>query len=409
PRHGPARRAERGGRGHRRTPRPAPHPRRRPGGSFRASPRRARGCPSMARGGPAGGGPAAPGGDGQSTGLRPRRHGVPARGVPWGPSSLPAHRGGTRTLTAQVRQRRRVRGRRRSCGAGAVVGPRRQRGRRAPGGPRYAGPPVPVGPVGRRVPGTDGSWAPGPARGGPPDTPPHPPSTQTAPPRTLRCRRHGRRARRAQCSAGPGRRCPPRDRTPTALPAPGSHPVSRCPPRDRPLSLCVVVYPSPPGPQSDTHTPPPSNPPISAGHPRQPLTSLPRPPPRARWVAPPPPNCLKPAGGGGAWLAATSTAFAGGRRPAEPSAQPSAGGPGRLPRRVGTRTLWVTSSMASSGSRSAWAGLSRFGPTQTARLLQPILLVAAWWPMCWRRDSSRFRRRRLAAGNFSATLGEQEH
>ena len=130
---------------------------------------------------------------------------------------------------------------------------------------------------------------------------------------------------------------------------------------------------------------------------------------QAAFPTPAPCSCPEPVAVGLLLQAATPTAFAGGRRPAEPSAQPSAGGPGRLPRQVGTCTLWVTSSMASSGSRSAWAGLSRFGPTQTARLLQPILLVAAWWPMCWRRDSSRFRRRRLAAGNFSATLGEQEH
>ena len=52
--------------------------------------------------------------------------------------------------------------------------------------------------------------------------------------------------------------------------------------------------------------------------------------------------------------------------------------------------------------------LSRFGPTQMARLLQLILLVDALWPICWRRDSSRSRRRRLAAGNLLATLREQE-
>ena len=38
-----------------------------------------------------------------------------------------------------------------------------------------------------------------------------------------------------------------------------------------------------------------------------------------------------------------------------------------------------------------------------------ILLLAACWPMCWRRDSSRFRRTRFAAGNLPATLREQEH
>lgn len=73
------------------------------------------------------------------------------------------------------------------------------------------------------------------------------------------------------------------------------------------------------------------------------------------------------------------------------------------------RTFPVASSVASSGSRSSLAGLSRFGPTQMARLLQLILLVDALWPICWRRDSSRCRRRRFAAGNLPATLREQEH
>ena len=64
--------------------------------------------------------------------------------------------------------------------------------------------------------------------------------------------------------------------------------------------------------------------------------------------------------------------------------------------------------MASNESRSSLPALSRFGPTQMARLLQLILLVDALWPICWRRDSSRSRRRRLAAGNLLATLREQE-
>jgi len=65
--------------------------------------------------------------------------------------------------------------------------------------------------------------------------------------------------------------------------------------------------------------------------------------------------------------------------------------------------------MASSGSSSSLGGLSRFGPTQMARLLTLILLLAACWPMCRRRDSSRLRSTRFAADNLPATLREQEH
>lgn len=46
---------------------------------------------------------------------------------------------------------------------------------------------------------------------------------------------------------------------------------------------------------------------------------------------------------------------------------------------------------------------------QMAKLLWLILLVDLLWPVCWRRDSSHSRRRRLAAGNFSVILGEEEH
>ena len=49
------------------------------------------------------------------------------------------------------------------------------------------------------------------------------------------------------------------------------------------------------------------------------------------------------------------------------------------------------------------------GPRQTARLLEVILLVEALWPIRWSSESSRWRRRRLAAGNFWATLREEEH
>jgi len=43
-----------------------------------------------------------------------------------------------------------------------------------------------------------------------------------------------------------------------------------------------------------------------------------------------------------------------------------------------------------------------------ARLVQLIVLVAALWPLCQRRDRSCFRRRTLAAGSFLATLREQQ-
>lgn len=46
---------------------------------------------------------------------------------------------------------------------------------------------------------------------------------------------------------------------------------------------------------------------------------------------------------------------------------------------------------------------------QMAKLLWLILLVDLLWPVCWGRDSSHSRRRRLAAGNFSVILGEEEH
>ena len=65
--------------------------------------------------------------------------------------------------------------------------------------------------------------------------------------------------------------------------------------------------------------------------------------------------------------------------------------------------------MAGSGSRSSLGGLRRLGPRQMARLLEVILLVEALRPICWSSESSCLRRRRLAAGNFWATLREQEH
>lgn len=55
------------------------------------------------------------------------------------------------------------------------------------------------------------------------------------------------------------------------------------------------------------------------------------------------------------------------------------------------------------------AGLCRFGPTQMARLVAVILLVAEFLLMFCRRVSRCLSKRRLASGNLLATLWEQEH
>lgn len=73
------------------------------------------------------------------------------------------------------------------------------------------------------------------------------------------------------------------------------------------------------------------------------------------------------------------------------------------------RTLSFISFCTSSGSVLSVPGPSMFGPTQMARLLESILLLAAFWLMRCSTDSKCLSKTRFGLGSLSATLSEHKH
>lgn len=71
---------------------------------------------------------------------------------------------------------------------------------------------------------------------------------------------------------------------------------------------------------------------------------------------------------------------------------------------VSQHTLSFISFCTSRGIVLSVSGLSIFGPTQMARLLESILLVSAFWLMWWSRESKCLSKARFGLGSLSATL-----